>query len=307
MIKVKTKRRVVGHLVPLLLLVALCLSGPGGYAQDKNLLARVAYEEAEKAFEAGKLSTSYEELKKVDEYLGKVTPKAQFLRVQIWKTWAEEDGQYLQSAIWTTKTYLAMDKTFDLPEEKKLEVTRWLVRMEKDKVAYDKAQVAADKANKEEAIRKAKANAFVDSLYKVFQYKVGMTEEELVSRYQQELKKLKRKAYSSSNVFYKKGATSEVGLDEVNIYNNKVIEFEYVVKYHETDPKGVKAYMDGLMTHIKSLFLAKDLYISDDHEAMSITTSNVIPRSKIRFQYFEHAKKKSVKSYVILYFMTSYY
>lgn len=276
------------------------------FAQDKQLLARVAYEEAEKAFEAGKLSTSYEELKKVDEHLGKVMPKTQFLRVQIWKTWAEEDGQYLEYAIRNSKVYLAMDKTFDLPEEKKLEVTRWLVKLEKDKVAYDKAQVAADKAKKVEAIRKAKAVAFIDSLYKVYHYTPRMTEDALIGHYREELKKLKRKTYKGAEivtVLYEKGAPTGEGLDDVDIANNKVIEFAYVIKYDESGTKAVKTYFDGLFEYIKTIFPARDLYTGGGNDYISITTNDTLPDQHIVFSYSLGGRKGN-QPYIVLKFYT---
>ena len=254
-------------------------------AQDKNLLARVAYEEAEKAFEAGKLSSSYEELKKVDEYLGKVMPKTQFLRVQIWKTWAEEDGQYLENAIRNSKTYLAMDKTFDLPEEKMIEVTRWLVKLEKDKVAYDKAE-------KENAVRKAKAVAFVDSLYKVYHYTPDMTEVEFLSHYKEAAKKLKRNQYKGrSYVLYDGGWPDAEGLHDVDFDNDKMLSFQYVIKYHATDIKGVKAYFDALADHIKSTFPASDVGIGKD--VIRIVTNGREPVRYISFIYYDREKRKS--------------
>ncbi|HEY1114494.1 MAG TPA: hypothetical protein VGE66_13075 [Chitinophagaceae bacterium] len=255
------------------------------FAQDKNLLARVAYEEAEKAFESGKLSTSYEELKKVDEYLGKVTPKAQFLRVQIWKTWAEEDGQYLENAIRNSKTYLAMDKTANIPEEKILEVTRWLVKLEKDKVAYDKAE-------KENAVRKAKAVAFVDSLYKVYHYTPDMTEVEFLSHYKEEAKKLKRNQYKGrSYVLYDGGWPDAEGLADVDFDNDKMRSFQYVIKYHATDVKSMKDYYKALVEHIRSSFPASDVYVSEN--SIAIFTNGMTPVRYITFRYSDREKRKA--------------
>ena len=159
MMKMKSKLRVVSNMIPFLLLVALCLSSPDGYAQDKNLLARVAYEEAEKAFEAGDITLAYDELKKVDEHLGRVTPKTQFLRVQVWARYAERNGDNYENAIKHCKTYLAMDKSFSLPDEKKLEITRLLVKLEKDKVVYEKNKKAAAACN--EFLQKLEKNLAV--------------------------------------------------------------------------------------------------------------------------------------------------
>lgn len=143
MINMKTKVGSINKITTILMLITLSLSSPDCYAQDKNMLARVAYEEAEKAYEAGDISTAYDELKKVDEHLGKVTPKSQFLRVQVWSKYAERNGDNIDRAIDHCKTYLAMDKSFDLPEEKKLEVTRLLVKLEKDKIVHENNKKAA--------------------------------------------------------------------------------------------------------------------------------------------------------------------
>lgn len=46
------------------------------FAQDKNMLAKIAFEDAETAYAAGKLNETLNELKKVDSLLGKLLLKA---------------------------------------------------------------------------------------------------------------------------------------------------------------------------------------------------------------------------------------
>lgn len=273
-----------------LVLGALLTTGSGSdsFAQDKQLLARVAYEEAERAFDAGKLSTAYEELKKVDEHLGKVMPKTQFLRVQIWKTWADEDGKYLESAIWNSKTYLAMDKTFDLPEEKKLEVTRWLVQLEKDKVAYDKAE-------KENAVRKAKAVAFIDSLYKVCDYKPDLTEKEFAAYIAPRIKQFKRNTTKSLEnqpyVYYDlKPLVNEVGAEDVVFKNDSVFSYYYVIDFHETDIKGMRAKFEALVKHVTPLFPPKNISIAED--CVGFVTIDLPTKRYVSIMYRDYQKKR---------------
>ncbi len=123
------------------------------YAQDKNLLAKVAYENAENFFGAGNISEAYDELKKVDELLGKLTPKSQFLRVQIWKAYADRNAENIVHALNNCERYLELSKTYDLPEEKQVEVIRLQQQLEKDQLAWNKLQ----KEKKETAERQAQA------------------------------------------------------------------------------------------------------------------------------------------------------
>lgn len=116
-------------------------------AQDNNLLAKLAYENAESALSERNFSAGISELKKVDELLGKLTPKSQFLRVQLWIGAAEMDPVYLDSAIVQSKKYLALSKSFEIPEDKQMEALRQLQKMEKDKVVYDKKAKEEKAAN----------------------------------------------------------------------------------------------------------------------------------------------------------------
>lgn len=107
-------------------------------AQDNNLLAKLAYENAETALSEKKFTEGISELKKVDDLLGKLTPKSQYLRIQLYIGAAETNGAYLDSAIEQSKKYLSLAKSFEIPEEKQMETLRQLQKMEKDKVVYDK-------------------------------------------------------------------------------------------------------------------------------------------------------------------------
>ncbi len=116
-------------------------------AQDNNLLAKLAYENAETALSEKKFTEGISELKKVDELLGKLTPRSQFLRVQLWIGATKTNPVYLDCAIEQSKKYLALSKSFDSPEEKQLETLRQLQKMEKDKNVYEKKAEEEKAAN----------------------------------------------------------------------------------------------------------------------------------------------------------------
>jgi hypothetical protein len=126
-------------------------------AQDNNLLAKLAYENAETALSEKKFSEGISELKKVDESLGKLTPRSQFLRVQLWIGAAEIDPVYLDSAIQQSKKYLALSKSFEIPEEKQMETLRQLQKMEKDKVVFGKK--AKEEKEAKALLQKVEMNA----------------------------------------------------------------------------------------------------------------------------------------------------
>jgi hypothetical protein len=132
---------------PLLILVAFFFCPLLAGAQDNNLLAKLAYENAETALTEKKFLEGVSELRKVDELLGKLTPKSQFLRVQLWMAAAEISPVYLDSAIVHSKKYLALSKSFEIPEEKQMETLRQLQKMEKDKAVYDKKAKEVEAAN----------------------------------------------------------------------------------------------------------------------------------------------------------------
>jgi hypothetical protein len=123
------------------------------FAQDKNILAKIAYEDAETAYAAGNFIEAIDELKKVDSLLGKKTPKSQYLRVQVWLLAAEQNPANIDGAITICKDYLNLSKSFDIPEEKVIDVTRKLLKLEKSK------EVIIQKKKDEEAAVKEKENA----------------------------------------------------------------------------------------------------------------------------------------------------
>jgi len=136
-----------------LLLVNIC------FAQDKNILAKIAFEDAETAYAAGNFIEAANELKKVDSLLGKKTPKSQYLKVQSWLLAAERNPKNIDGAITICKDYLNLSKSFDIPEQKVMDVTRTLVKLEKSK------EVIIQKKKDEEAaisLAKEKEKALED-------------------------------------------------------------------------------------------------------------------------------------------------
>jgi hypothetical protein len=125
------------------LLVTFLLISYFAICQDNNTLARIAYEDAETALSNGNYSKAIEELNNVDRYLGKVTPKAQYLRVQAWSL-AAQNPSNISGAINACKTYLDLAGSFELPEEKVMEVTRLIKKLQQDAVDYEKQLKAAE-------------------------------------------------------------------------------------------------------------------------------------------------------------------
>jgi hypothetical protein len=121
-----------------LLIFIVFTHGSSALAQDNNLLAKLAYENAETALTEKNLSEGLTELSKVDQLLGKLTPRSQYLRVQLWVMAAESNPGYLDSLIHQGKTYINLSKSFDIVEEKQMEVIRLVQKGEKDKEVYEK-------------------------------------------------------------------------------------------------------------------------------------------------------------------------
>lgn len=249
----------------------LTLLSATAFAQDKNMLARVAYEEAERAFEAGDISTAYDELKKVDEHLGKVTPKSQFLRVQVWARYAERNGDNYENAIKHCRTYLAMDKTFSLPDEKKLEVTRLLVKLEKDKAVYEKNKKAEAACN--EFLQKLEKNLAVRDQGKIaLLTPIDFNKDAFV-----QLKKLdimttgnikwsKKQAYAYQNQYWHK---TEVYHASGTIYH-MVDSDPYRIKGMSVDVHGWYLFMTGYNT-LQEI----NLLVKGEHEKMDTYISEV--------------------------------
>ena len=128
------------------------------FAQDKNILAKIAYEDAETAYAVGNFIGAIDELKKIDSLLGKKTPKSQYLRVQVWLLAAEKNPANIDGAITVCKDYLNLSKSFDIPEEKVIDVTRIIVRLNAQKASLAEKQEAEKQAR--EAIEKFFENEF---------------------------------------------------------------------------------------------------------------------------------------------------
>lgn len=104
---------------------------------------------------------AHTELRKVDSLLGKLTPKSQYLRMQLWMTAKQQTpgDQNINGAMVACQTYLDLGKSFELPEDKVLEVTRLYMNLQKEKeaVVLQKQQQAAYALQQEDRNKKAAA------------------------------------------------------------------------------------------------------------------------------------------------------
>jgi hypothetical protein len=66
-----------------LVILIVFLYATSALAQDNNLLAKLAHENAETALSEKNLSEGLNELAKVDQLLGKLTPRSQYLACKI--------------------------------------------------------------------------------------------------------------------------------------------------------------------------------------------------------------------------------
>ena len=183
-------------------------------AQEKNVLAKVAYENAEAALASGNTQEAIAELNTVDGLLGKLTPKSQYLRVQIWSVAAEKNFSLIDSALTACQSYLALSKQHEVAEEKIMEVTRWLVKLEKEKAANAKSL----------AIKTIVARV-VDSLYAAFNVKLGATEEEFRKQNPDAFKGMKKKITAGDILFEPKQIKGYAGMSFNK--NNRLFFYQY--------------------------------------------------------------------------------
>lgn len=155
-------------------------------AQDNNMLAKIAYESAEEALAAGNVSETFKELNKVDSLLKKLTPKSMYLRVQLFILATKENPENVENAIKICNEYLGLSKSFNLPEDKVMEVTKLRIKLEKQKAEWDLK-------NKEEEKAVARVKFVLDSIYSLCNFKVGMTEDDVFKANPEFVKQMKTK------------------------------------------------------------------------------------------------------------------
>jgi hypothetical protein len=236
------------------------------FAQDNNILAKIAYEDAETAYAAGNFIGAIDELKKVDSLLGKKTPKSQYLRVQTWLVAAEHEPSNIDDAITACKDYLTLSKSFDIPEEKVIDVTRTLIKLEKKKSELEKKEIEDHLRLKNLSEKTEKAPKFFDSILLKYNIKIGLTEEEF--------KKMNPFAFTGMK-------RSENKKDKITTYNRKE---KFNSNFHAEGPEFID-FSNGLLTsygEIISFSKYKAELEGKFNKIREIVTSN-IPENYIRF------------------------
>jgi hypothetical protein len=235
-------------------------------AQDKNVLAKIAYEDAETAYAAGNLVEAIDELNKVDSLLGKKTPKSQYLRVQTWLLAVEHEPSNIDNAITACKDYLDLSKSFDIPEEKVIDVTRTLTKLQKKNSELEKKEIEDRLRLKNFSEKAEKAQKFFDSIFLKYNCKPGLTEEE----------------FKKMNPFAFTGMTrSENKKDQITTFNRKEKFFSHL---HAEGPEFIQ-FSNGLLTsyhEIISFSKYKAELEGKFNKIREIVTSN-IPENYIRF------------------------
>jgi hypothetical protein len=178
-------------------------------AQDNNTLARIAYEDAETALSNGDYTTALDELGKVDNYLSRRTPKAQYLKVQAWDLAVRKNSNYTDAAINACKEYLDLSKSFDLPEDKVLEVTRILLQLNEKKKQVQQQETDAINEQKRKIEAEQTAKKMIPAVVKIIDdfveelttYKGGESVDEFAIK-RKELSNLIRKSNRISETKY---------------------------------------------------------------------------------------------------------
>lgn len=142
-----------------LLIIALLFGALFSKAQDNNTLAKIAYEDAEAALNAGDLNKAVDNINKASALIGKPVPKIAYLNVQVRKAAMET---YKTEAVYIVlieacRSYLDLAKSYDLPEDKVMEVTRLLLKVQEEAAIVRQNEKAA--AAQQAALDKRKAEA----------------------------------------------------------------------------------------------------------------------------------------------------
>ena len=199
-------------------------------AQDNNMLAKIAYETAEEALAAGKVSEAFGELNKVDSLLKKITPKSMYLRVQLFNLATQQNPGNVENAIRVCNEYLGLSESFNLPEDKVMEVTKLRIQLEKQKAEWDLK-------NKEEERAVARVKSVLDSIYSLCRFKVGMTGEEVLKANPEFAKQMKTedKSYEKWHTNYN-GTVGYVGPTAVSVKKGGMVSF-YTYRYKTVGSK----------------------------------------------------------------------
>jgi hypothetical protein len=219
-----------------------------GMAQDNNILAKIAYESAEEALAAGNTHEAYSELNKVDSLLKKVTPKSLYLRVQFFNQAVKEDPQNLESAISVCNRYLALSKSFDMPEDKMMEVTKLRINLEKEKEKWDNK-------NKEEEKVAARVKFFMDSLYQSCRFTLGMTEENFIKANPELVKKMDVKK-DVGGKWYQNYNGDEGYEGPIAVYFEQGVVSLYTYRYKTSGKKNTYEVENEFRYKLKPLFEA---------------------------------------------------
>lgn len=249
------------HLLPIILLLSLHTT-----AQDNNMLAKIAFENAEISLNAGNTEEALSELLLVDKYLSKLSPKSQYLRVQIWSAATDKNFSFVDSAIKEGKSYLALAKKHDLPEDKVMDVTRLIVKLEKDKKISD-----------EKIYARKRIGIVVDSLFEAFKVKLGSTEEEFRLYNPNAFDGLTR--YRKKNApdrFYTNENKLTTGPEAIMFNNGRVQWFNYRLYVGNKADEAKKMFYIFKALFPKNLnsdYAAYGNIISNDREVETITIS----------------------------------
>ncbi len=235
-------------------------------AQNNNMLAKIAFENAEVALNAGNTEEALSELHLVDKYLNTLTPKSQYLRVQIWAAATEKNISYADSVIRESKSYLALSKIHDLPEDKVMDVTRLIVKLEKDK-----------KVSEEKIYERKRIGFVVDSLFEAYKVKLGSTEEEFRLYNPNAFNGLTRyRKKNASDRFYTNENKLTTGPEAIMFNNGRVQWFNYRLYVGNNADEAKKLfyiYKDLFPKNLKSDYAAFGNTISNDREVETITIS----------------------------------
>lgn len=216
------------------LIALLCLNIC--FAQDKNMLAKIAYEDAETAYSTGNIIEAIRELNKVDSLLGKKTPKVAYLRVQVALLAAENTPSNIDAAIECCKNYFKLSKSFDIPEEKVMDVTRIFAKLKAQKASLaekklkDSIQIINDSIEK---VKKLSLLFFADG------WELGQSVESAQKKIPKYFLKTK---VETSKIFPDLKLITSQAEPKLAIYvnsNNKIIGFRKI-----TETKKIFTYMD---------------------------------------------------------------
>ncbi|HEY1114492.1 MAG TPA: hypothetical protein VGE66_13065 [Chitinophagaceae bacterium] len=273
----------------LLLVISLLGWSAPSLAQDNNMLAKIAYETAEEALAAGKVTESFRELNKVDSLLKKITPKSMYLRVQLFHLATQQDPGNAENAIKICNEYLGLAKSFTLPEDKVMEVTKLRIRLEKQKAEWDHQ-------NNEEERAVARVKSVLDSIYSLCHYKVGMSGEEVLKANPEFAKQMKTKTegYETWHTHYN-GTIGYTGPTAVSVQKGGKVSL-YTYRYKTVDSKDefdmAYEFANKWKPLLESVF-PQEAFVSSSHDNVKI---NMLLGQVYHYITFELGEFKKAKT-----------